>query len=64
MLALDALDIKVYAKGIDNVEIQGDIPLKLTLSTIGQTWGCLPFHEYVCSSEFTPILSGQSKMFK
>ena len=37
MLALDALDIKVYAKGIDNVEIQGVIPLKLTLSTIGQT---------------------------
>jgi hypothetical protein len=37
MLALDALDIKVYATGIDNVEIQGDIPLKLTLSTIGQT---------------------------
>ena len=25
-LVLDALDIKVYAKGIDNVEVQGVIP--------------------------------------
>jgi hypothetical protein len=37
MLALDALDIKVYAKGIDNVEIQGVIPLELALSTTEQT---------------------------
>ncbi|HUU62635.1 MAG TPA: hypothetical protein VMX96_01755 [Dehalococcoidia bacterium] len=28
-LALDALDIKVYAQGTDNVEIQGVIPLEL-----------------------------------
>jgi len=28
-LALDALDIKVYAKGTDNVEIQGVIPVEL-----------------------------------
>jgi hypothetical protein len=36
-LALDALDIKVYAKGIDNVEIQGVIPLELALPTTEQT---------------------------
>ena len=35
-LALDALDIRVYAS-TDTVEIQGVIPLKL--STIGQTSG-------------------------
>ena len=35
--SLDALDIKVYAKGIDNVEIQGVIPLELALSTTEQT---------------------------
>ena len=35
--SLDALDIKVYAKGIDNVEIQGVIPLELTLPTTVQT---------------------------
>ena len=28
-LALDALDIKVYARGTDDVEIQGVIPLEL-----------------------------------
>ena len=28
-LALDALGIKVYARGIDNVEVQGVIPLEL-----------------------------------
>ena len=38
MLALDALDIKVDAKGIDNVEIQGVFPLELALSTTEQTW--------------------------
>lgn len=38
-LALDALDIKVYARGTDDVEIQGVIPLELP--TIAQTWGCL-----------------------
>jgi site-specific DNA recombinase len=37
MLVFDALDIKVYAKGIDNVEIQGVIPLELALSTTEQT---------------------------
>jgi hypothetical protein len=37
--SLDALDIKVYAKGIDNVEIQGVIPLELTLPTTVQTSG-------------------------
>jgi hypothetical protein len=36
-LALDALDIKVYAKGNDNVEIQGVIPLELALPTTEQT---------------------------
>ena len=36
-LALDALDIKVYAKGIDDVEIQGVIPLELALPTTAQT---------------------------
>ena len=39
VLAFDALDIKVYAKGIDNVEIQGVIPLELVSSTIEQTSG-------------------------
>ena len=34
-LALDALDIKVYARGTDDVEIQGVIPLELP--TIAQT---------------------------
>jgi len=38
-LALDALDIRVYAKGTNNVEIQGVIPLELALPTIAQTWG-------------------------
>jgi hypothetical protein len=36
-LALDALDIKVYAKGIDNVEIQGVIPLELALPALPTT---------------------------
>lgn len=36
-LALDALDIKVYAKGIDSVEIQGVIPLELALPTTERT---------------------------
>ena len=36
-LALDALDIKVYARGIDDVEIKGVIPLELALPTTGQT---------------------------
>ena len=38
-LALDALDIKVYAQGTDNVEIQGVIPLELP--TIARTLGSL-----------------------
>jgi len=36
-LALDALDIKVYIKGLNDVEIQGVIPLELALPTIAQT---------------------------
>ena len=36
-LTLDALDIKVYAKGTDNVEIQGVIPLELALPTTART---------------------------
>jgi len=36
-LALDALDIKVYARGTDDVEIKGVIPLELALPTIAQT---------------------------
>ena len=36
-LALDALDIKVYAKGTDNVEMQGVIPLELALPTTVRT---------------------------
>jgi hypothetical protein len=36
-LALDALDIKVYARGIDNVEIKGIIPLELALPTTART---------------------------
>jgi hypothetical protein len=53
-LALDALDIKVYAEGIDKVKIRGVIPLELAstkansyLPTTGQTSACLPFHAYV-----------------
>jgi hypothetical protein len=53
-LALDALDIKFYARGIDDVKIEGVIPLEiaspatnLALPTTGQTSGCLPFHAYV-----------------
>jgi hypothetical protein len=37
VLALDALDIKVYAKGTDDIEIKGVIPLELALPTTGQT---------------------------
>jgi hypothetical protein len=36
-MALDALEIKVYAKGNDAVEIQGIIPLELASSTTAQT---------------------------
>ncbi len=49
-LALDTLDIMVYAKGSDNVEIQGVIPLELALPTTAQIWACLPFHAYVSVS--------------
>jgi hypothetical protein len=35
---MDALDIKVYAKGSDNVEIRGVIPLELALPKTAQTW--------------------------
>ena len=37
-LALDVLDIKVYAKGNEAVEIKGVIPLELTLPTTARTW--------------------------
>ena len=37
VLALDAMDIKVYARGTDDVEIQGVIPLELALPTTAQT---------------------------
>ena len=40
-LALDALDIKVIAKTINDIEIQGVIPLELASPTIEQTSGCL-----------------------
>ena len=40
-LALDALDIRVYAKVTNNVEIQGVIPLDLALPTTVQTWASL-----------------------
>ena len=36
-LALDALDIKVYSRGTDNVEIKSVIPLELALLTTGRT---------------------------
>ena len=36
-LALNALDIKVFAEGTDKVEIQGVIPLELALPTTEQT---------------------------
>ena len=38
-LALDALNIKVYAKGNFDIQIQGVIPL--ALPTIEQTSGCM-----------------------
>jgi len=47
VLALDAMDIKVYARGTDVVEIQDVIPLELALPTTAQIWGCLPFHAYI-----------------
>jgi len=36
-LALDALDIKAYDKGNDDVEIKGVIPLELALPTTART---------------------------
>ena len=52
---MDALDIKVYAKGSDNVEVQGVIPLELPTTT--RPSGCLPFRAHVyraISSSFSP----------
>jgi len=49
-LALDALDIRVYAS-TERSEIQGVIPL--ALPTIERTWGCLPFHAYI---QYAPAL--------
>ncbi|MDZ4246255.1 MAG: hypothetical protein U1D67_03955 [Dehalococcoidia bacterium] len=43
--ALDALDIKVYARGTDDLEIQGVIPIELP--TIAQTSGCLCFYRNI-----------------
>jgi hypothetical protein len=49
-LALDALDVKVRAGGLDDVTIEGVIPLEIDstsansyLLTTGQTWASL-FH--------------------
>jgi hypothetical protein len=36
-LALDALDIKVCARGTDDVEIKGVIPLELALTITART---------------------------
>jgi hypothetical protein len=36
-MALDALDIQVHAKGTDDVQIKGVIPLELALPTTEQT---------------------------
>ena len=47
-LALDALDIKVYAS-TDSVEIKGVIPLELALSTTARTLGSLCFHRNATS---------------
>lgn len=46
-LALDVLDIKVYARGTDNVEIKGVIPPKLALTTITRTLGCVSDEVYM-----------------
>jgi len=48
-LALDALDIKVYAS-TDKIEIQGIIPLELALPTTARTWGCLIVNDYNSST--------------
>ncbi|MFC1987665.1 recombinase zinc beta ribbon domain-containing protein [Chloroflexota bacterium] len=48
-LALDALDIKVYASN-DSIEIKVVIPLELALPTIGQTSGCLIVNDYNSST--------------
>jgi hypothetical protein len=45
MLAFDALEIKVYSKGLNEVEIHGVIPLELALPTTEQTSASL----HVCS---------------
>jgi hypothetical protein len=37
VLAFDALDIKIYVKDINDIEIQGVIPLELASSTTAQT---------------------------
>jgi hypothetical protein len=37
VLALDAMDIKVYARGTDVVEIHDVIPLELALPTMGMS---------------------------
>ena len=43
---MDALGIKVYAKGSDNVEIRGVIPLELALPATARTSACLPSFTY------------------
>jgi len=48
MLALDALELKVYAKGLNDVEIQGVIPLELALPTTAQTSASLRACSFPC----------------
>jgi hypothetical protein len=55
-LALDALDIKVYARGIDDVEIKGVIPLELALPTTARTLGCLSQPAYTYCLPFSVSL--------
>jgi hypothetical protein len=45
-LTLDALDIKVYVNNIEDLEIQGVIPLELASSTTEQTSASRHAHSY------------------
>ncbi|MDV2989994.1 MAG: recombinase family protein [Dehalogenimonas sp.] len=47
-LALDALDVKVYAKGTNDIRIQGVIPLELTSPTTEQTSASQREYNYQC----------------
>ena len=55
-LALDALDIKVYAGGTESVEIQGVVLLEL--STTARTWGSL----FNC--RYSSILRAKSMLYQ